>query len=153
MNQTRNTMALSVLIGACALGNAFAQQTPPSAPSSAMPAASGTAPVPRSPHHHPGGHHHAGFMFWFKSDRDGSISRTELLEQQKNMLEEFDKADLNHDGKLSREELHAWKKSMHEKWPEHHPMHHGGMSSAPADATGPAGATAPAMPPATPASR
>ena len=48
-------------------------------------------------------------------DRDGQISRDELLAAQQRRLEMFDRADTDHDGKLSREERHAMRESLREQ--------------------------------------
>jgi hypothetical protein len=55
------------------------------------------------------------FMGRIDTDRDGQISRDELLAAQQRQLEMFDRADADHDGKVTREERHAMRESLREE--------------------------------------
>jgi EF hand len=46
------------------------------------------------------------------TDKDGSVSKAELLAAQQKQLEMFDRADTNKDGKLSAEERKAFHETM-----------------------------------------
>ena len=48
-------------------------------------------------------------------DRDGQISRDELLAAQQRQLQLFDRADTNRDGKVSRDEMHAMREALREQ--------------------------------------
>jgi hypothetical protein len=58
---------------------------------------------------------HGRFMGRMDADRDGQISRDELLAAQQRQLEMFDRADTDHDGKVTREERHAMRESLREQ--------------------------------------
>jgi Ca2+-binding EF-hand superfamily protein len=46
------------------------------------------------------------------TDKDGSVSKAELLAAQQKQLEMFDRADTNKDGKLSADERKAFHETM-----------------------------------------
>ncbi len=65
-----------------------------------------------------GKHHgrHARFFGRIDTDRDGQISRDELLAAQQRQLAMFERADTNHDGKVSREERQALRQALREEY-------------------------------------
>ncbi|HWS76220.1 MAG TPA: EF-hand domain-containing protein, partial [Quisquiliibacterium sp.] len=60
-------------------------------------------------------HHHGprgGFMKHLDENRDGQISRDEVLSSQKRQLAMFERADANGDGTVSRDEMRAAREAM-----------------------------------------
>jgi len=139
MNPIRISLVLGALaIGSAAI----AQSTPPAAadvPSSAQatdpagkaPDAAAPLPPPERGMHrhgmHHGGHahhdmHHGGhgrhgmrdgaMLRRVDVDRDGMISRAELLESQQRQLAMFERADTDRNGQLTREEMRAFRAAM-----------------------------------------
>jgi len=71
------------------------------------------------PHHagqHGGhGHHrmqHGAMLRRVDSNRDGMISRAELLESQQRQLAMFERADTDRNGQLTRDEMRAFRAAM-----------------------------------------
>lgn len=123
----KNALRLSIAAGALAFGGAlFAQSgtsstegAAPSGATSATPASGAVgAQDKRGPdqRRHPSAHKRtdgaSAFMPGVDADRDGRISRDELLAAQKRQLERFDQADTDKDGVLTREEQRASRQAM-----------------------------------------
>lgn len=113
----RHAGALFAALGLVAASGVFAQSDgaapPAGGPGPAACAAPPCGPVAAPHHPHPGaGPHHppAGArMRHLDADRDGQVSREELLAAHRRQLERFDRADRNRDGLLSADELRAWR--------------------------------------------
>ncbi len=58
------------------------------------------------------GDHHRGMIQRIDLDRDGQISRNELIAAHQKQLQAFDAADTNRDGKLSAEEMQVFQQQM-----------------------------------------
>jgi hypothetical protein len=123
---------LSILAAAISIAGAAVAQTavplsqpapaPQAAPGAATPPAAG-APFGRGPdcdRDPPKRHaHHRPNPDWFfgrvQRDRDGQVSREDLIAAQQRRLQMFDRADANRDGKVSREEMHAMRDALREQ--------------------------------------
>ena len=58
------------------------------------------------------GMHRAAMMRGVDANRDGVVSRTEVLQAQQRQLEMFDRADADRDGQLTRDERRAMRAAM-----------------------------------------
>ncbi len=103
-------IALSILLVAGGIYSARASAQAATDPGETKPTASASSP--RSQHgisHHGRGDQ---MMRRMDTDKDGSVSKTELQAAQQKQLEMFDRADANKDGKLSVEERRAFYETM-----------------------------------------
>jgi hypothetical protein len=107
-SMTRLTLVSGLFVLAT---GAFAQADAPGSPDRSASSAPCAAPPCGPAAGHPGPHtvQPAGRMRHLDADRDGQISRAELLSAHKRQLDRFDKADTNRDGVLSAEEARAWR--------------------------------------------
>ncbi|GAA4413835.1 hypothetical protein [Quisquiliibacterium transsilvanicum] len=129
-----NAIRLSLAAGALAFGGIlFAQTTSgQDATAAQQPAAGTAAQAPAGPgygprgggpgegmhrHHRDGKHgHRGGLMMGADQNRDGKVSRDELLEAQKRQLAMFERADADKDGTLTRDEMRAARETMREEY-------------------------------------
>jgi hypothetical protein len=91
--------------------HAQAQTPMPAAPAAT---ADSTGATPKAATHEGrshGMHKHGGDRMWMRldTDKDGQISKAELLASQQRQLEMFDRADADKNGKLSAEERKAFR--------------------------------------------
>lgn len=115
--RNRHTLALLAVFGLVAASGVFAQADvagpPAGGPGPAACAVPPCGPLATPQHPHPGAgphHPHTGArMRHLDADRDGQVSREELLAAHRRQLERFDQADRNRDGLLSADELRAWR--------------------------------------------
>jgi EF hand len=107
---TFQALALSVLLIAGGIYSARASAQAATDPGETKPATTANTPKP----HHAMGHQGRGdqMMRRMDTDKDGSVSKTELQAAQQKQLEMFDRADTNKDGKLSAEERKAFYETM-----------------------------------------
>lgn len=125
-----NVLRLSIAAGALAFGGILFAQTAPGTDGAAPQPPAATAPQgpggPGGPgygprdgqgsgermhrHHHQG--QRGGFMKHADENRDGQISRDEVLSAQKRQLAMFERADANSDGTVSRDEMRAAREAM-----------------------------------------
>jgi hypothetical protein len=69
--------------------------------------------TPPAPGARPGRHgDHRSMISRIDLDKDGAISRNELLAAQQKQLQAFDAADANRDGLLSREEMQTFQQQL-----------------------------------------
>ena len=110
----KSASLLAGLLFATGATVAFAQTSPTPAP---MPTPGATPDgQPQPGMQGQGRHHRHGGMFRrIDTDRDGMISRAELLASQQRQLQAFDRADTNRDGKLSPDEMRTFRDSMRGK--------------------------------------
>jgi hypothetical protein len=107
-----------VAISAAVFGLQAQAQTMPMTPPAGMQPGegAGTPPPASGGHsHRSSGHRHSdhrGMMSRIDLDKDGAVSRNELLAAQQKQLQAFDAADANRDGVLSREEMQAFQQQM-----------------------------------------
>lgn len=128
-----NAIRLSLAAGALAFGGIlFAQTTTgQEAPAAQQPAAAvqapagpgygprdGSGPGERMHRHDRGGKHghRGGLMKGADENRDGKVSRDELLSAQKRQLAMFERADADKDGNLTRDEMRAAREAMREEY-------------------------------------
>ena len=156
----KNALRLSIAAGALAFGGALFAQSgasptdgstpghPPAPPPAPAPAPGGPGYGPREGrgpdrerHRHqadrmPPQGAAAGFAREVDTNRDGQISRDEVLAAHKRQLERFDQADTNKDGVLSREELRASRDAMREEHRKRAAERRGAGQQQPAPASG-----------------
>jgi hypothetical protein len=133
--ESMNAIRLSLAAGALAFGGILFAQTASGqdAPAAQQPAAGAAVQAPAGPgygprdgsgpgermhrHHHSGKHgHRGGMMKGTDENRDGKVSRDELLSAQKRQLAMFERADADKDGTLTRDEMRAAREAMREEY-------------------------------------
>jgi hypothetical protein len=116
INTTRTALVIALAAAGLSAQAQTMSTTPvPGAAGSGLSVGEGQPTPPAAPGTRPSrghGDHHRGMIQRIDLDRDGQISRNELVAAHQKQLQAFDAADTNRDGKLSAEEMQVFQQQM-----------------------------------------